>query len=608
MLGVSAWHLRGATAPRCSAGRPGWPWSCSIPATLFNLMVGSHLGVVETTYQPMKIAAAEASWNTCQPCSFSLFQIGGGNKDQTPTKIIQVPHLLSLLVDRLVERHRSSGSTNCRPQYEQQYGPGNYMPNVFIQYWSMRVMAYGGALVFLFSLVGGFCCWRGKLAAAAPVPAPGGVDRAAAVHHEHRRLAAHRERAPAVDRAGPAADPRRCLALGRHRHHRHQHHRLLLLYGALAVVDAVLMTHYARKQLAPARAGGPRSRPPSWSSSPTEDSHGHVLVHRHRRPVDGIPGPRGLRLRRRRAARRRRPDEAGRRAVLHTIAPVWDGNEVWLIVAGAGMFAAFPGWYATMFSGLYLALVLLLVALILRGVGDRVPRQARRRAVAARWSVALVGVGSGGPAAGRGGAGRLRLRTADRRQAGVRRQLLGSAAALLGRGRGRVRGDDAAARRGRTSRSRSTASCTAAAVPAGPDPRRRSRPRSCVAMVIWTHVVAGGGFLLDLVELAALSWPSRPLLAGLAGPWGWAFVATAVTHRRHGAHHLRRPLPAGDGLHASDPAYDLTVVDTSSSPYALEVMTVVLALFLPAVLAYQAWTYRVLSRLTTTAFSPDSGD
>ena len=61
-------------------------------------------------------------------------------------------------------------------------------------------------------------------------------------------------------------------------------------------------------------------------------------------------------------------DEPGRQLAIRTIGPLWDGNEVWLIVAGAGMFAAFPGWYATMFSGFYLAFVLLLVALIARGV------------------------------------------------------------------------------------------------------------------------------------------------------------------------------------------------------------------------------------------------
>src|SRR6476646_9871255 len=55
-----------------------------------------------------------------------------------------------------------------------------------------------------------------------------------------------------------------------------------------------------------------------------------------------------------------------RRAALNTIGPVWDGNEVWLITAGGAMFAAFPGWYATVFSGLYLPLLAILVAMILR--------------------------------------------------------------------------------------------------------------------------------------------------------------------------------------------------------------------------------------------------
>src|SRR3982750_877013 len=61
-------------------------------------------------------------------------------------------------------------------------------------------------------------------------------------------------------------------------------------------------------------------------------------------------------------------DDPGRRAVISTIAPVWDGNEVWLIVATAGTFAAFPGWYATMFSAFYPVVLVVLMALILRGV------------------------------------------------------------------------------------------------------------------------------------------------------------------------------------------------------------------------------------------------
>src|SRR5262249_33106882 len=80
----------------------------------------------------------------------------------------------------------------------------------------------------------------------------------------------------------------------------------------------------------------------------------------------------------------------GRREVLHTIAPVWDGNEVWLVVAGAAMFAAFPGWYATAFSALYPALVILLVALIVRGVGIEFRNRRESKRWRRRWSVIRV--------------------------------------------------------------------------------------------------------------------------------------------------------------------------------------------------------------------------
>src|SRR4249920_3874295 len=84
-------------------------------------------------------------------------------------------------------------------------------------------------------------------------------------------------------------------------------------------------------------------------------------------------------------------DEAGRRTAINTIGPLWDGNEVWLIVAGAGIFAAFPGWYATMFSALYLALVLLLVALIARGVSFEYRGKNHTDRWRRTWSGALTG-------------------------------------------------------------------------------------------------------------------------------------------------------------------------------------------------------------------------
>jgi cytochrome d ubiquinol oxidase subunit I len=91
-----------------------------------------------------------------------LFQIGGGSNDQTPTQIITVPHLLSVLADG-TWNGPVEGLTQLQSQYQKQYGPGNYIPDVFIQYWSMRVMAYLGALIMLLALWGGWLLHRGTL-------------------------------------------------------------------------------------------------------------------------------------------------------------------------------------------------------------------------------------------------------------------------------------------------------------------------------------------------------------------------------------------------------------------------------------------------------------
>jgi cytochrome bd-type quinol oxidase subunit 1 len=153
MLAVSAWQLRHGGDRAVFTRSARLALIVLVPAILFTLLVGDELGVIEGRYQPMKIAAAEAQWTTCQPCSFSLFQIGGGNNDQTPTEIIAIPHLLSLLATNHWNG-KVEGLTPLQQQYSKQYGPGNYVPNVFIQYWGMRVMAYLGALVLLLSLWG----------------------------------------------------------------------------------------------------------------------------------------------------------------------------------------------------------------------------------------------------------------------------------------------------------------------------------------------------------------------------------------------------------------------------------------------------------------------
>ena len=160
----------------------------------------------------MKIAASEAQWTTCAPCSFSLFQVGGGTRDETPTKIIQVPHLLSLLATNSWNG-QVQGLNDVQAQYEQQYGPGDYVPNVFVQYWSMRVMAYLGGLLLLLGLWG---FWRRRTLVESPWLLRIAIwARPGAVRDQHGRLAAHRERAAAVDRPGAPAYRGRGVPVGR---------------------------------------------------------------------------------------------------------------------------------------------------------------------------------------------------------------------------------------------------------------------------------------------------------------------------------------------------------------------------------------------------------
>jgi cytochrome d ubiquinol oxidase subunit I len=163
ILGVSCWHFLRGRNVEVFRHAAKLALIVLVPVSVVNLGVGSHLGVVITDYQPMKIAATEAQWETCSPCSFSLFQIGGFSKDdQTPSFDIEIPHVLSLLATDSWNGE-VQGMNQIQAQYEQQYGPGNYSPPVRTTYWSMRIMAYLGSLVALVAVIGAFLYRRGKL-------------------------------------------------------------------------------------------------------------------------------------------------------------------------------------------------------------------------------------------------------------------------------------------------------------------------------------------------------------------------------------------------------------------------------------------------------------
>ena len=168
MLAVSAWYLRKQRHVESFHRTAKVALIVLIPVIVIQLSVGNKLGQIEAEYQPMKIAASEAQWNSCKPCSFSVAQIGGfGSSDETATKIIQIPHLLSILATGTFSGP-VTGLNQLQAQYQAKYGPGNYIPNVAIQYWSMRTMAGLGSLVLLLALWGGWLLHRGKLRSSKP--------------------------------------------------------------------------------------------------------------------------------------------------------------------------------------------------------------------------------------------------------------------------------------------------------------------------------------------------------------------------------------------------------------------------------------------------------
>ncbi|HET8971143.1 MAG TPA: cytochrome ubiquinol oxidase subunit I, partial [Candidatus Nanopelagicales bacterium] len=165
LLAVSAWHLRrGRDVELFHRAAKLGVWVVLV-ATVLQFQIGGKLGQNETEFQPMKVAAMEAQWETCQPCSFSLAQIGGYNTDEPPTKIIEIPHLLSILATGTWDG-QVQGMNEVNEQYNQQFpqnGRMSYVPNVFVQYWAMRVMAYAAGLAALIGLWGVFLLWRRRL-------------------------------------------------------------------------------------------------------------------------------------------------------------------------------------------------------------------------------------------------------------------------------------------------------------------------------------------------------------------------------------------------------------------------------------------------------------
>ena len=279
-----------------------------------------------------------------------------------------------------------------------------------------------------------------------------------------------------------------------------------------------------------------------------------------------------------------------RRVIVNTIGPVWDGNEVWLIVGGAAIFAAFPGWYATWISSLYLAVEILLAALLARGVSFEYQRKFDdpRWRSSWRWALTLgsalipflLGVALGDLLHG------LPVNSAHNYTGtffdlltpfglwtGLTMlvlSLLMGATYLTLKTTGELH--DRAQR--------------ASAVIGG------------VAILItfgymtWIHVGLGTGFVPKPIEALSLFAVIAAAWAAQAKAEGWAFTAAAVGIGGAVAAIFSELYPRVL-ISSTNTAYDLTVANTASPPYTLRVMTVVALVLLPVVLVYQAWAYHV---------------
>jgi cytochrome d ubiquinol oxidase subunit II len=288
--------------------------------------------------------------------------------------------------------------------------------------------------------------------------------------------------------------------------------------------------------------------------------------------------------------------ETDRRVAVNAIGPVWDGNEVWLIVAGAGIFAAFPSWYATWFSAAYLALLLLLVALIIRGVSfewrGKVPYPAWRGVWSWTMTIGsvlipvLLGVALGDLLYG------LPI-DANEEFTGSFVDLLTPYGVWLG-----VTMLVLCLLHGSTFLGLKTLG----------DVRTRSRMLAIalswpsvilvIVFVVWTHALSDAGVGGDIVlALPVLALIGASLLVR-AGFEGWSFAATAIGIGGVVAALFWNLYP-NVMVSSTNPAYNLTVDGTASGDYALKVMTIVALVLFPLVLVYQGWSYYVFRTRVT---------
>jgi cytochrome d ubiquinol oxidase subunit I len=162
MLAISAYH-------QLRPGEHAEMFRRSIQLGLFSALIASTavmlVGHSQAQYmieiQPMKMAAAEALWETADPAAMSLFTIGN-EAEQRDVFAIRVPGLLSFLAYNRFDGE-VKGIKNLQIEYEQTYGPGNYVPPVAVSYWTFRIMVGAGVAMLALAVIGLYLLWRNQL-------------------------------------------------------------------------------------------------------------------------------------------------------------------------------------------------------------------------------------------------------------------------------------------------------------------------------------------------------------------------------------------------------------------------------------------------------------
>jgi cytochrome d ubiquinol oxidase subunit II len=294
-------------------------------------------------------------------------------------------------------------------------------------------------------------------------------------------------------------------------------------------------------------------------------------------------------------------DETERRVLINTVGPVWDGNEVWLLVAGGATFAAFPEWYATLFSGFYLPLLLILVALILRGVAFEYRGKLDHGPWRRRWDLAII-AGSVVPSVlwGVAFANLVRGVPID-----AHKQFTGSLLTLLNpfgllgglttAGLFALHGAIFVALKTRGPvRERAIRLAARLSVPVAV---------TAAVFAIWLQLAYSDQLWTWAAVAAAALALGGVVRTTAAGREGRAFLLTSLTLVAAVVLIFGSLFP--DVMPSStDPANSLTVHNAASTSYTLTVMTWVAAFLTPFVLLYQGWTYWVFRRRLGTGDIP----